>query len=136
MSSNYEQYVRKMAGMNTYDEVIAKAGDDPDKERNLHEDFMTGLEDDWSFMVTEAREALKQPAKGVTYEEVCAGIDFGLLRAQRLAILTHLQDFVGSHEEREALEGVTALLEALSDAAVDTYGVPADEALLTEGEGA
>jgi hypothetical protein len=56
--SSIEEFVQKIAGFTTYDEAVAKAGDDPDKARNIHEEFLTGIEDDWSDMVLEAREII------------------------------------------------------------------------------
>ena len=49
------EFVAKIAGYTTYGEAIEEADTDPDVEVLVREDFMTGLDDDWDAIITEAR---------------------------------------------------------------------------------
>lgn len=48
-------FVEHLAGLTTYEEALARAGDDPDKAQSIHESYMEGIEDDWSSLIIDAR---------------------------------------------------------------------------------
>lgn len=49
-------FVETLAALNTYEEAIAKAGDDPDEAQSMREDYLDGIEDDFSDLVRQARK--------------------------------------------------------------------------------
>ena len=49
-------FIDHLAGMTTYDEAIAEAGGDLDREMQIREEYMVGLDDDFSAIILRARE--------------------------------------------------------------------------------